>query len=131
MIRPGQKNRLRNWLIRVLLLAMVIPGSSAVLAMPDPQAGSNDVSPCHQSQSHHQQTASESDTGHSCCDSLHQCGGNCDHGCKDCFSTGHAPCLISSSAELQHTDKIYLLPVSVINNGVISPLLLRPPRHIS
>ena len=128
MIRAGQKNRLRKWLTSILLLAMIVPASGGY-AMPAQQAASNDMPPCHQMQQH-EQAAAVSDSGHNCCDSLHQCAGNCGHDCSDCFSTGHAPCLIGSSAEFQQIHQAHLVPVSIINFGVTPTLLLRPPRYI-
>lgn len=129
MIRAGQKNRIRKWLVGYLLLVLIVP-VSGVYAMPDQQAASNEIPPCHQTQQH-EQAAVAPDSGHNCCDSLHQCAGDCDHDCTDCFSTGHAPCLVSTTAELQQIHQIHLVPVSVINNGVTPTLLLRPPCQIS
>jgi hypothetical protein len=120
-----QKNRLRKWLVGFLLLAISVPSASGVYAMTNQQAASNDTPPCHQTQQHEQAVAA-SDSGHDCCDSLHQCGGNCDHDCTDCYSTGHAPCIVSSSAEPQQIQQLHLVPVSFINNGVTPTPLLRP-----
>ena len=123
----GQNNSMRIWLVRLLLLTMIFPATS-LYAMPDQQLVSNDATPCHQShgQSH---TLEHNLEKKSCCDSLHQCAGDCDHGCSDCFSTSHSPCLILFSSELQRTEKLFAIPGSSYSTGVSPTLLLRPPRQ--
>lgn len=127
MMLTGQNHSLRKWLIRLLLLTMLFP-ATGLYAMPDQQVASNEFPPCHQLQGQ-DHTLDQSIERKSCCDSLHQCSGDCDHGCTDCFSTLHSPCLISFSSELQRTEKLFTIPASTYSTGISPTLFLRPPRQ--
>lgn len=128
MFRSGKNNRLRDWLVKLILLAMIVP-ASGMYALPDQQAANSVLPPCHQSQQQDEQISAKSTASKSCCDSLHECSGNCIHDCTDCFSNGQVGGLIIFSDELQQSKKIYIHPVSSYNNGVSPTLLLRPPRQ--
>jgi hypothetical protein len=111
----------------LLLSSLIIPASS-LYAMPNELPVDNGIPPCHQVQDQ-EQTASKSHGAKNCCDTLHQCNGNCDHDCSDCFSTGHVFGLISFPADPQHLTSIHKIPVSSYHTGLTSTDLLRPPRQ--
>ena len=127
MFRFGQKGKVRKWLVMLLLSALIIPASS-LYAMPDKRSVDNGLPPCHQVQDH-EETSGKAHDSKNCCDTLHQCNGNCDHDCSDCFSTGHVFGLISFPAELQHSTSDHTILVSSYHTDLISTDLLRPPRQ--
>jgi len=125
MFKLGQDDKVRKWLIRLLLCALIVPASS-LYAMPSQQSADNELPPCHQVQDN-EQTASKGVSTNGCCDTLHQCDGSCGHDCSDCFSTGHLFGLITLPAEPQQSASSHSAPVSSYPNGLITTLLLRPP----
>lgn len=127
--RFGQETKMRKWFVGLLLLALIVPGFSTY-AMPAKQPANDGLPPCHQMLDH-DQTSKKVSGAKGCCGTLHQCDGSCDHGCSDCFSTGHFFALISLPAESPRSTNTYSLPVSIYHNGLSLTLLLRPPRHSS
>jgi hypothetical protein len=127
MFRFGQDGKVRKWLVGLLLCVLIVP-ASGLYAMPNKQSADNGLPPCHQVQDQ-EQTATQGKSSKSCCDSLHQCDGNCDHDCSDCFSTGHLFGLIPLPAEPQQSASSHSIPISSYHNGLKSTNLLRPPRQ--
>lgn len=128
MFRFGQYGRVRKWFIMLLLSSLIIPASS-LYAMSNEQPVDNGLPPCHQVQDH-KQTTGKAHGANSCCDTVHQCNGNCDHDCSDCFSTVHVFGLISFAAEPQYSTRHHMIPVSLYHTGLTSTDLLRPPRQL-
>ena len=128
MFKFGQDNKVRKWLLRLLLCSLIIP-TSGLYAMSGKQSADNASPPCHQMQDFEQITT-QANSGKGCCDTLHQCDDNCDHGCTNCFSSGHFMALVSLPVEPQHSTSAYSLPVFSYHNGLIPTLLLRPPRQL-
>jgi hypothetical protein len=125
MIRLRQNSGMRRWLTGLLVCALMIPGYS-LYAMPSTQTVDNAKPPCHQLQDQ-EQIATQGNNNMDCCESLHQCNGNCDHDCSDCFSTGHLLGLIALPAELAGSASSHSLAVITSHNGLTPTLLLRPP----
>ena len=119
---------MRKWLIGLLLCALVVP-ASGLYAMPSKQSADDALPPCHQVQDH-EQTVIQGNSSKDCCDSLHQCNGNCDHDCSDCFSTAHLFGLIILPAEPQQAADSHSFPVSTYHSGLSLTLLLRPPCQV-
>lgn len=125
MFKLGQDDKVRKWLLRLLLCAMVVPASN-LYAMPGKQSADNALPSCHQVQDHEQSTT-QANSSKSCCDTLHQCNGSCGHDCSDCFSTGHLFGLIILPEEPQLLTNSHSVPLTTYPDGLISSLLLRPP----
>ena len=123
----GLNLNLKIWLGRLLLLTMMFPATS-LYAMPAQQESDKEVVPCHQLHGEIQKQTEKIDSK-CCCDSLHQCSGDCEHACTDCFSSFHSPFLITFSGELQQSEKLFAYPASSYGIGISSTLLLRPPRQ--
>ena len=125
MFRLRHISVMRKWLVGLLVCALMLPAYS-LYAMPSTQSADNTVPPCHQKQDQ-EQTATQANNSKDCCDSLHQCNGNCDHDCSDCFSSGHLLGLITLPAELPGSVNSHSLLVTTSHNGLTPTLLLRPP----
>lgn len=125
MIRSRQNSGMRKWLASLLVCALLIP-SYSLYAIPGKQSADSGMPPCHQVQDQ-ERTVSLDNSSKDCCDPLHQCDGNCDHQCSDCFSTGHLFVLSTFADEPLQSVISHGLPVSTFHLGLTPTLLLRPP----
>ena len=125
MFRVWRQSGVHKWFVRLLVIALLIP-STPLFALPGQHAEVADSPPCHQSQQQ-SQFAEEVSNQNDCCDSLHQCAGNCEHDCSDCYSSSSIWGVITLPAEPQLSGNSHSIPVSSYHTGLAPTLLLRPP----
>ena len=125
MFRVWLQSGARKWLVGLLVSVLVVP-ASGLYAMPGSQTADISLTPCHHAQNY-MQTDSNTQGVNECCDTLHQCDGNCDHECSDCFSTGHFLALVTFSYEPPPLSNSHSIPLSSYHTGIAPTNLLRPP----